>query len=193
MSRALALRPRFRANALPWLGGPGCRLPSGTPWEFGAPCFQDTPSNGDAPPAAAEVTAGAHLLGFSDEILLHILSHVPSTDLVVNVRRTCRKLAELCLDKSLTHTVLLQKDYEVRRRRGRGWAWDGERLRCPPVQRGAVQLRVGGGCADSRLGQPPRYSSDKNQGPKSIGRVPPGGGCRCQGRRAGGPRPKRET
>lgn len=59
---------------------------------------------------------GAHLLGFSDEILLHILSHIPSTDLVLNVRRTCRKLAVLCLDKSLIHTVLLQKDYEVRRR-----------------------------------------------------------------------------
>ncbi|XP_035869673.1 F-box/LRR-repeat protein 18 isoform X2 [Phyllostomus discolor] len=74
---------------------------------------EDTPSDGDAPPAGAEVPAGAHLLGFSDEILLHILSHVPSTDLVVNVRRTCRKLAALCLDKSLTHTVLLQKDYEA--------------------------------------------------------------------------------
>lgn len=59
------------------------------------------------------MAVGAHLLGFSDEILLHILSHVPSTDLVLNVRRTCRKLAVLCLDKSLTHTVLLQKDYEV--------------------------------------------------------------------------------
>lgn len=68
------------------------------------------------PPAAAAMAGGAHLLGFSDEILLHILSHVPSTDLVLSVRRTCRKLAELCLDKSLTHTVLLQKDYEVR-----GW------------------------------------------------------------------------
>uniref|UniRef100_A0A8C0KXD1 F-box and leucine rich repeat protein 18 n=1 Tax=Canis lupus dingo TaxID=286419 RepID=A0A8C0KXD1_CANLU len=61
----------------------------------------------------AAVAVGAHLLGFSDEILLHILSHVPSTDLVLNVRRTCRKLAVLCLDKSLTHTVLLQKDYEA--------------------------------------------------------------------------------
>lgn len=64
--------------------------------------------------AAAEAAGDTHLLGFSDEILLHILSHVPSTDLVLNVRRTCRKLAALCLDKSLVHTVLLQKDYQVR-------------------------------------------------------------------------------
>ncbi|XP_049494929.1 F-box/LRR-repeat protein 18 isoform X4 [Panthera uncia] len=74
---------------------------------------EDTSNEGDAPPAAATMAVGAHLLGFSDEILLHILSHVPSTDLVLNVRRTCRKLAVLCLDKSLTHTVLLQKDYEA--------------------------------------------------------------------------------
>ncbi|XP_036279348.1 F-box/LRR-repeat protein 18 isoform X2 [Pipistrellus kuhlii] len=74
---------------------------------------EDLPSDGDSPPAAAAVAGSAHLLGFSDEILLHILSHVPSTDLVVNVRHTCRKLAELCLDKSLTHTVLLQRDYEA--------------------------------------------------------------------------------
>ncbi|XP_040492476.1 LOW QUALITY PROTEIN: F-box/LRR-repeat protein 18-like [Ursus maritimus] len=77
------------------------------------PSFQDTSNDDDVPPAAAAVAVGAHLLGFSDEILLHILSHVPSTDLVLNVRRTCRKLAVLCLDKSLTHTVLLQKDYEA--------------------------------------------------------------------------------
>lgn len=62
----------------------------------------------------AEAAGDTHLLGFSDEILLHILSHVPSTDLVLNVRRSCRKLAALCLDKSLVHTVLLQKDYQVR-------------------------------------------------------------------------------
>ena len=92
--------------------------------------FQDMSKDGDTPPAAAAVADGAHLLGFSDEILLHILSHIPSTDLVLNVRRTCRKLAALCLDKSLTHTVLLQKDYEVRlcvagTWRGAGWgpAW----------------------------------------------------------------------
>lgn len=86
----------------------------GIPWKFGAPYFQDTCDDSDAPPVAAPVADSTHLLGFSDEILLHILSHVPSTDLVLNVRRTCRKLAALCLDKSLTHTVLLQKDYEVR-------------------------------------------------------------------------------
>lgn len=66
-----------------------------------------------AAPTAAEAAGDTHLLGFSDEILLHILSHVPSTDLVLNVRRTCRKLSALCLDKSLVHTVLLQKDYQV--------------------------------------------------------------------------------
>lgn len=73
----------------------------------------------DAAPTVAEAEGDTHLLGFSDEILLHILSHVPSTDLVLNVRRTCRKLAALCLDKSLVHTVLLQKDYQVRQ------AWEG--------------------------------------------------------------------
>lgn len=87
-----------------------------------SPYFQDTSNDGDMPPTAAAVAVGAHLLGFSDEILLHILSHVPSTDLVLNVRRTCRKLAVLCLDKSLTHTVLLQKDYEVRHGL-QGWWW----------------------------------------------------------------------
>lgn len=91
------------------------RVAFGGPWEFTSPLFQDTFSDGDAPPVSTTMTSGAHLLGFSDEILLHILSHVPSTDLVLSVRRTCRKLAALCLDKSLTHTVLLQKDYEVRR------------------------------------------------------------------------------
>lgn len=70
-------------------------------------------SDEDAAPAAAGVASGTHLLGFSDEILLHILSHVPSTDLILNVRRTCRKLAALCLDKSLVHTVQLQKDYQA--------------------------------------------------------------------------------
>ncbi|KAM9291680.1 LOW QUALITY PROTEIN: F-box/LRR-repeat protein 18 [Morus bassanus] len=60
-----------------------------------------------------EESNGVNLMEFSDEILLHILSYVPCTDLVLNVRRTCRKLATLCLDKSLTHTVLLQKDYKV--------------------------------------------------------------------------------
>ncbi|XP_067162714.1 F-box/LRR-repeat protein 18 isoform X3 [Apteryx mantelli] len=60
-----------------------------------------------------EESSGVNLMEFSDEILLHILSYVPCTDLVLNVRRTCRKLATLCLDKSLTHTVLLQKDYKV--------------------------------------------------------------------------------
>lgn len=84
------------------------------------PYLQDTSNDDDVPPAAAAMAAGSHLLGFSDEILLHILSHVPSTDLVLNVRRTCRKLAALCLDKSLTHTVLLQKDYEVRCGHGGG-------------------------------------------------------------------------
>ncbi|XP_050019179.1 F-box/LRR-repeat protein 18 [Alexandromys fortis] len=67
----------------------------------------------DAAPTAADAAGDIHLLGFSDEILLHILSHVPSTDLVLNVRRTCRKLSVLCLDKSLVHTVLLQKDYQA--------------------------------------------------------------------------------
>lgn len=77
----------------------------------------------------AEAAGDTHLLGFSDEILLQILSHVPSTDLVLSVRRTCRKLAALCLDKSLVHTVLLQKDYQVRQegRRAGGQGQPGAR------------------------------------------------------------------
>ncbi|XP_075422039.1 F-box/LRR-repeat protein 18 isoform X1 [Ascaphus truei] len=50
---------------------------------------------------------------FSDEILLHILSYVPSTDLILNVKRTCRKLASLCLDKSLAQRVILHKEYQA--------------------------------------------------------------------------------
>lgn len=89
-------------------------------------------SDDDAAPTAAEAAGDTHLLGFSDEILLHILSHVPSTDLVLNVRRTCRKLAALCLDKSLVHTVLLQKDYQVRQ----VWVGSQDRPRCQPVGAG---------------------------------------------------------
>ncbi|XP_075383678.1 F-box/LRR-repeat protein 18 [Tenrec ecaudatus] len=71
---------------------------------------EDMPSEEDT---GTSVAAGIYLLDFSDEILLHILSHVPSTDLVLSVRHTCRKLSTLCLDKSLIHTVLLQKDYQA--------------------------------------------------------------------------------
>ncbi|KAM9583310.1 F-box/LRR-repeat protein 18 [Trichechus inunguis] len=74
---------------------------------------EDMHSEDDAGTSAATVAGGIHLLDFSDEILLHILSHVPSTDLVLSVQRTCRKLAALSLDKSLIHTVLLQKDYQA--------------------------------------------------------------------------------
>ncbi|XP_018091742.1 F-box/LRR-repeat protein 18 isoform X1 [Xenopus laevis] len=49
----------------------------------------------------------------SDEILLHILRYVPSTDLILNVKRTCRKLADLCLDKSLIQKVILHKEYQA--------------------------------------------------------------------------------
>lgn len=113
--------------ALSVWGGWAEGLPWGSHRNLVPPCFQDMASDGDAPPAAVAVAGGAHLLGFSDEILLHILSHVPSTDLVLNVRRTCRKLAELCLDKSLTHTVLLQTDYEVRARWGLALVCGGSR------------------------------------------------------------------
>nr|XP_040132662.1 F-box/LRR-repeat protein 18 isoform X5 [Ictidomys tridecemlineatus] len=86
---------------------------AGSRVEEGGLQMKDVSTEDDVPPAAADVAGGAHLLGFSDEILLHILSHVPSIDLVLNVRHTCRKLAALCLDKSLVHTVLLQKDYQA--------------------------------------------------------------------------------
>uniref|UniRef100_A0A8D0G989 F-box and leucine rich repeat protein 18 n=1 Tax=Sphenodon punctatus TaxID=8508 RepID=A0A8D0G989_SPHPU len=67
----------------------------------------------EMPSEESERTDGINLMEFSDEILLHILSYVPSADLVLNVGRACRKLAMLCLDKSLTQTVLLHKDYQV--------------------------------------------------------------------------------
>ncbi|XP_061455629.1 F-box/LRR-repeat protein 18 isoform X2 [Rhineura floridana] len=54
-----------------------------------------------------------NLMEFSDEILLHILRYTPVSDLVLNVRSVCRKLSILSLDKSLTHTVTLHKDYQV--------------------------------------------------------------------------------
>nr|XP_056722139.1 F-box/LRR-repeat protein 18 [Euleptes europaea] len=54
-----------------------------------------------------------NLMDFSDEILLHILRYIPVSDLVLNIRRVCRKLAALSLDKSLTHLVNLHKDYQV--------------------------------------------------------------------------------
>ncbi|XP_069839655.1 F-box/LRR-repeat protein 18 isoform X2 [Dendropsophus ebraccatus] len=50
----------------------------------------------------------------SDEILLQILSYIPSTDLILNVRNTCRKFATLCLDKSLNSSVVLRKQYQAR-------------------------------------------------------------------------------
>ncbi|XP_063286251.1 F-box/LRR-repeat protein 18 [Pelobates fuscus] len=70
----------------------------------------------------AEVQSGGETARFftinptelSDEILLHILSYVPSTDLILNVKKTCRKFAGLCLDKSLTQRVNLHKVYQVK-------------------------------------------------------------------------------
>ncbi|KAM3917047.1 F-box/LRR-repeat protein 18 [Leptodactylus fuscus] len=50
----------------------------------------------------------------SDEILLQILSYIPCTDLILNVKNTCRKFATLCLDKSLTNSVVLHKSYQAR-------------------------------------------------------------------------------
>ncbi|XP_071977005.1 F-box/LRR-repeat protein 18 isoform X2 [Engystomops pustulosus] len=50
----------------------------------------------------------------SDEILLQILRYVPSTDLILNVKNTCRKFATLCLDKSLTTSVVLHKQYQAK-------------------------------------------------------------------------------
>ncbi|KAJ8364001.1 hypothetical protein SKAU_G00128320 [Synaphobranchus kaupii] len=55
--------------------------------------------------------SGVSISGFSDEILLNILTHVPSHDLVVSVGRVCKKLKILSLDKSLTHNVRLSKEY----------------------------------------------------------------------------------
>ncbi|XP_070811025.1 F-box/LRR-repeat protein 18 [Pituophis catenifer annectens] len=60
-----------------------------------------------------EENIGMNLMEFSDEILLHILRYTSVSDLVLNVRSVCRKLSALSLDKSLTHTVMLHKDYQV--------------------------------------------------------------------------------
>ncbi|XP_078273769.1 F-box/LRR-repeat protein 18 isoform X2 [Rhinoraja longicauda] len=49
---------------------------------------------------------------FSDEILLNILGFVPSCDLLLNVRRVSRKLAALCVDKSLVNSISLHKVYQ---------------------------------------------------------------------------------
>ncbi|XP_036397535.1 F-box/LRR-repeat protein 18 [Megalops cyprinoides] len=55
--------------------------------------------------------SGIGISGFSDEILLNILTHVPSHDLVLSVGRVCKKLKTLSLDKSLTNNVRLSKEY----------------------------------------------------------------------------------
>ncbi|KAL1005258.1 hypothetical protein UPYG_G00056760 [Umbra pygmaea] len=48
---------------------------------------------------------------FSDEILLSILRHVSTSDLVNNVSRTCRKLHTLCYDKTLLSSVTMSEEY----------------------------------------------------------------------------------
>ncbi|XP_072916778.1 F-box/LRR-repeat protein 18 [Hemitrygon akajei] len=53
-----------------------------------------------------------NLTEFSDEILLNILGFVPSCDLLLNVRKVCRKLAALCVDKSLVNYISLHKEYQ---------------------------------------------------------------------------------
>ncbi|XP_078414745.1 F-box/LRR-repeat protein 18 isoform X1 [Cetorhinus maximus] len=53
-----------------------------------------------------------NLTEFSDEILLTILRFVPSCDLLLNVRKVNRKLAALCVDKSLVSSVTLHKEYQ---------------------------------------------------------------------------------
>uniref|UniRef100_A0A8C9QXV3 F-box and leucine-rich repeat protein 18 n=1 Tax=Scleropages formosus TaxID=113540 RepID=A0A8C9QXV3_SCLFO len=55
--------------------------------------------------------SGISISGFSDEILLNILTHVPSHDLVLSVGRVCKKMKTLSLDKSLTNHVRLSKEY----------------------------------------------------------------------------------
>lgn len=78
---------------------------------------------------SGEESNAMNLMEFSDEILLHILRYTPVSDLVLNVRRVCRKLSVLSLDKSLTHAVTLHKDYQVRKSlegiTGCGWSWEG--------------------------------------------------------------------
>ncbi|XP_039631452.1 F-box/LRR-repeat protein 18 isoform X1 [Polypterus senegalus] len=56
---------------------------------------------------------GIGLTEFSDEILLNILKFVPRYDLILSMRKVCKKFANLCLDKSLISKVLLSRDYQV--------------------------------------------------------------------------------
>ncbi|KAJ8001324.1 hypothetical protein DPEC_G00168360 [Dallia pectoralis] len=57
------------------------------------------------------VSGSIGMSDFSDEILLNILCHVSTSDLLNNVSRTCRKLHTLCYDKTLLSTVTLSEDY----------------------------------------------------------------------------------
>ncbi|XP_005992383.1 F-box/LRR-repeat protein 18 [Latimeria chalumnae] len=56
---------------------------------------------------------GIDMTEFSDEILLNILRFVPSTDLILNVRSACKKFGTLCLDKSLTNSIVVSRDYQA--------------------------------------------------------------------------------
>lgn len=59
------------------------------------------------------VSGSIGMSDFSDEILLSILRHVSTSDLVNNVSWTCRKLHTLCYDKTLLTTVTLSEEYTV--------------------------------------------------------------------------------
>ncbi|XP_048408550.2 F-box/LRR-repeat protein 18 isoform X3 [Stegostoma tigrinum] len=65
-----------------------------------------------AKPQPRPHTQSLNLTEFSDEILLTILRFVPSCDLLLNVRKVNRKLAALCMDKSLVSSVTLHKEYQ---------------------------------------------------------------------------------
>lgn len=84
MSGALASVVKSFGNSLPTDHGedfPWLRAaPLGIPWNLVPLIFRTRAMTATHPLAAAPVADSTHLLGFS-EILLHILSHVPSTDL----------------------------------------------------------------------------------------------------------------
>ena len=53
------------------------------------------------------------LLGLSDEILVHVLSFLPSGSLI-NVSKTCRKLQRLSRDNLIVKKLSFRSDFDIR-------------------------------------------------------------------------------
>ncbi|XP_051939981.1 F-box/LRR-repeat protein 18 [Hippocampus zosterae] len=70
-------------------------------------------SPGQAEEDLAMASAAVGMSDLSDEILLHILRHVPVCDLLTNVAPVCQRLQTLCRDKSLLAHVCLTEEYTM--------------------------------------------------------------------------------